>query len=302
MTVLAPAKINLSLRVLGRRDDGFHAIESLMVPISLCDTLEITPGGDAGLEFVCDDPSLPTDDRNLVVRAAKLFCTHQRREPDVRIALRKQIPHGAGLGGGSSDAASTLLGLDALFGTDLPLETLSELAAQLGSDVPFFLHRRAATVSGRGELVTPCDFPHTLPLLLIKPPFGVPTPWAYQRWRDSREIPGVSYEAQTLPWGELLNDLERPVFEKYLFLAQLKTWLREQPEVAGALMSGSGATVFAVLQEGALGSKLEQRVLENFGPNLWTTRCETNASVPPVAPTSSLWQNLRVEILLQAPR
>jgi 4-diphosphocytidyl-2-C-methyl-D-erythritol kinase len=273
--VSAPAKINLSLRVLGRRDDGFHAIKSLMVPISLCDTLEITPRAEVGLEFLCDDPSLPTDDTNLVVRAAKLFCSSQKREPKVRIELQKKIPHGAGLGGGSSDAAATLLGLDALFATRLPLETLSGLAAQLGSDVPFFLHGRAATVSGRGELVTPCNFPQTLPLLLIKPPFGVPTPWAYQRWRDSKEIPGVSYAAQSFPWGELVNDLERPVFEKYVFLAQLKTWLLKQPEVAGALMSGSGATVLGVLREKNHGANLAERVRAEFGTSLWTAVCET---------------------------
>ena len=273
MTCTAPAKINLSLRVLGRRDDGFHAIESLMVPVSLCDSLEVSWQEEAGITLVCDDPTLPTDDTNLVVRAAKLFCSTQGRAARLRIALTKRIPHGAGLGGGSSDAAATLLALDGLFGTKLPLSALSALAAQIGSDVPFFMHRSAAMVRGRGELVTPCAFPQALPLLLIKPPFGVPTPWAYQRWRDSREMPGVSFAAQTFAWGELINDLERPVFEKYLFLAQLKTWLRAQPEVAGALMSGSGATVFAVLHSAEGGAALEARVRAEFGAGLWIAAC-----------------------------
>jgi 4-diphosphocytidyl-2-C-methyl-D-erythritol kinase len=115
----------------------------------------------------------------------------------------------------------------------------------------------------------------TLPLLLIKPPFGVSTPWAYQHWRDSVEIPGVPYEAQGFPWGSLMNDLERPVFEKYVQLAEWKRWLLGQPEVAGALMSGSGSTVFAVLRDGGGGEALAQRVIAEFGTELWIGLAQT---------------------------
>lgn len=271
----APAKINLTLRVKGRREDGFHEIESLVCPISLSDTLEIETRKAGGLEFTCDDPTLPTGDTNLVVRAARLFCTSCGIEPHLRIALTKRIPHGAGLGGGSSDAAATLLGLDQIFGTRLGLEKLSAIAAELGSDVPLFLYRSAACVRGRGELVESVAFPHVLPLLLVKPPFGVPTPWAYRQWKDSREIPGVRYAEQEFPWGALHNDLERPVFEKYLFLAALKSWLLAQPEVAGALMSGSGATVFAVLRVKEASPVLAARVTEEFGENPWCCFAET---------------------------
>ena len=277
MEFLAPAKINLSLAVRGRREDGFHEIESVMVPVSVFDRLEIELRDEPGFEFACDDAALPVDATNLVVRAAHLFCETCGLEPWMRIALHKAIPHGAGLGGGSSDAAATLLALNGLFGTELPREALSEVAAQLGSDVPFFLHRSAARVRGRGELVVPCDFPHRLPLLLVKPPFGVPTPWAYGRWADAREVPGVRYAAQPFAWGELVNDLERPVFEKYLFLAQLKMWLLAQPEVAGALMSGSGATVFAVLREAGDAFPLGERLAGEFGTGLWCHACETIA-------------------------
>jgi len=130
-------------------------------------------------------------------------------------------------------------------------------------------------IRGRGERVEPVSFPHTLPLLLIKPPFGVPTPWAYQRWKEAEEIPGVSYAPQELPGGVLQNDLERPVFEKYLFLAELKAWLQQQPETAGALMSGSGSTLFAVLKEKSLGYALGERIEQCFGPGLWCFLCET---------------------------
>ena len=275
MEFFAPAKINLSLRVLGRRADGFHDLESLMCPVSLGDTLEVTRRAEGGLEFVCDDPTLPTGEDNLVVRAARLFCRTRGIEPDVRIALTKHIPHGAGLGGGSSDAATTLLALDRLHETRLARDTLAALAAEIGSDVPFFIYESAAVIRGRGERVEPVAFPHALPLLLIKPPFGVPTPWAYSRWKDAREIPGVPYATQTFPWGGLVNDLERPVFEKYIFLADLKAWLLAQPEVAGALMSGSGATVFAVLRDKESAAPLGARVTEEFGPDLWLCACET---------------------------
>jgi 4-diphosphocytidyl-2-C-methyl-D-erythritol kinase len=197
------------------------------------------------------------------------------REPHLRIHLQKKIPHGAGLGGGSSDAATTLLALNALFQTPLPRMELAELAAQLGSDVPVFIHERAAICRGRGEQVEPLAFPYRIPLLLVKPPFPVPTPWAYRQWLDAREIPGVSYTAQAFPWGELRNDLERPVFEKYLFLAVLKRWLLAQEEVAGALMSGSGSTVFAVLRDRVAAAPLAERAVGEFGHSLWLQPAET---------------------------
>jgi 4-diphosphocytidyl-2-C-methyl-D-erythritol kinase len=276
MEFFAPAKINLTLTVQRRREDGFHEIESLVCPISLGDTLRIEKREASGLEFTCDDPTLPTDDTNLVVRAARLFFAKCASEPRVRIALTKRIPHGAGLGGGSSDAAATLLGLEQIFATQLGLAALATLAAELGSDVPLFLHRSAARVTGRGEIVEPIAFPHALALLLIKPPFGVPTPWAYRQWKDSREIPGVNYAAQEFSWGSLSNALERPVFEKYLLLAALKSWLLAQPEVAGALMSGSGATVFAVLREKNSAATLTDRVRAEFGENLWCCAAQTD--------------------------
>ena len=271
----APAKINLSLRVLGRRADGFHDLESLMCPVSVFDTLDVTRRAEGGLEFVCDDATLPTGEDNLVMRAARLFCGACGIEPNVHIALTKHIPHGAGLGGGSSDAAITLLALDRLFETRFSREALAAMAAELGSDIPFFVYQSAAVIRGRGERVEPVTFSHALPLLLIKPPFGVPTPWAYSRWKDAREIPDVPYAAQAFPWGELVNDLERPVFEKYIFLADVKRWLLAQPEAAGALMSGSGATVFAVLRSKDDAVSLGERVAREFGTDLWLCACET---------------------------
>ena len=273
MQLSAPAKINLSLEVSGKRPDGFHEIETLMAPISLADTLSIDRTDAAGVVFTCSDSTLPAGDDNLVVRAASLFFERAKIAPGVRIHLEKRVPHGAGLGGGSSDAATTLTGLNALFGAGFDTAALSAMAAELGSDIPFFVYRSAAVCRGRGELVEPVEFDHPLPLLLIKPPFGVPTPWAYKHWKDSKELPGIPYRPQYFPWGRIVNDLERPVFEKYIFLALLKRWLLAQPEVAGALMSGSGSTMLALLRNAALAAVLRDKALTAFGDGLWMCAC-----------------------------
>ena len=276
MQVLAPAKINLSLKILGRRDDGFHDIETLATPITLCDQIEIEKS-DSGsqIEFHCDDPSVPAGGDNLIVRAAKGFFAATKLKRAISIELRKRIPHGAGLGGGSSDAASTLLMLNKLFETNLPREALAEIAETIGSDVPFFIFESAALCKGRGELVTPLRLKDKLSVLLLKPQFGVSTAWAYSHWRDSLEIPGVSDAAQEFARQPLVNDLERPVFEKFVFLAQLKMWLLKQPAVGAALMSGSGSTVFAVTRPNADADLLAKRAKSELDPELWTCACET---------------------------
>ena len=276
MQVFAPAKINLSLKILGRREDGFHEIETLIVPISLCDEIKIDKDdAKEGIEFRCDDASVPHGDDNLAVRAARTFLETAKVKSGVAIELKKKIPHGAGLGGGSSDAATTLLALNELFKTNLPREALAKMGETIGSDVPFFIFQSAAICRGRGELVTPLKFHEQLSILLLKPAFAVPTEWAYSRWQDSREIPGVPYAAQQNADQTFLNDLERPVFEKFVFLAQLKTWLLRQPEVGAALMSGSGSTVFAVTRPNADVDRLATRAKSELDPELWTGACET---------------------------
>jgi 4-diphosphocytidyl-2-C-methyl-D-erythritol kinase len=276
MQVLTPAKINLSLEILGRRTDGFHEIETLIAPISLCDEIEIElRSGKKEIAFRCDDASVPKGEDNLVVRAASVFFEETKITSGISIVLKKRIPHGAGLGGGSSDAASTLLVLNELFETNLPREALAKMAEMIGSDVPFFIFQSAAVCKGRGELVSPIRLREQLSVLLLKPQFGVPTQWAYSRWRDSREIPGVSCASQEFDGQTFVNDLERPVFEKFVFLAQLKMWLLNQPEVGVALMSGSGSTVFGVLQSKADASRLAKRARAELDPELWTCACET---------------------------
>jgi 4-diphosphocytidyl-2-C-methyl-D-erythritol kinase len=218
---------------------------------------------------------VPAGDDNLIVRAAKSFFAKTKLKPAVSIKLRKKIPHGAGLGGGSSDAASTLLALNKLFETNLPREALAKIAKTVGSDVPFFIFESAAVCKGRGELVTPVKLQQHLSLLLLKPAFAISTSSAYGHWQDSREIPGVSYAAQEFGEQTFVNDLERPVFEKFIFLAQLKRWLLEQAEVGAALMSGSGSTMFATLHVDADAEHLSRRAKAELDPELWTCACET---------------------------
>ena len=272
MEELAHAKVNLFLRVLRRRDDGFHEIETLMARITLCDSLEIQPAQQ--FEFHCDEPNLAGDE-NLVVRAARLFFSETKRDPNVSLTLHKNIPHGAGLGGGSSDAAATLRGLNRFFDAGISSEKLSGLAAQLGSDVAFFLSETAAICRGRGEVVTPAAFPAPLPLFLLKPEFGVQSSWAYSRWQATHEVSDAISQPQKFGHITFVNDLERPVFEKFVFLAQMKTWLRKQPEVSAALMSGSGSTIFAVMRPNADSDSIAKRAKSDLDPELWTCVCQT---------------------------
>jgi 4-diphosphocytidyl-2-C-methyl-D-erythritol kinase len=276
MQVFAPAKINLSLKILGRRDDDFHEIETLIARISLCDEINIDKdNAKQGIEFRCDDPLVPQGDSNLVVRAARAFFAATKVKPAILIELKKKIPHGAGLGGGSSDAATILLALNQLFDANLTREELAKLGATAGSDVPFFVFESTAICRGRGELVTPIQLPENLSILLLKPAFAVATEWAYSRWQDSRKISGIAYAAQQLADQTFINDLERPVFEKFVFLAQVKMWLLRQPEVGAALMSGSGSTMFAVMRSNTNVEDVAERAKSELDPELWTYACET---------------------------
>ncbi|MEO7101009.1 MAG: 4-(cytidine 5'-diphospho)-2-C-methyl-D-erythritol kinase [Luteolibacter sp.] len=268
LTLPAPAKLNLSLRVLGKRVDGFHEIDTLMVKLpGLADQIEFRASDT--FSFECNDPSVPGDESNLVVKAVKAYEAATGISCNHSITLKKVIPHGAGLGGGSSDAAATLHGLNQLHGYALAVDPLREIAAKLGSDIPFFMASGAARCTGRGEKIEQVPPPPGLRILLLKPSFGVSTPDAYGRWKTSHELPGISYSEQTAADISLGNDLERPVFQKHQFLAELKQWLLARRETTAALMSGSGSTVFAVLQDDADAEALAKAARFELDPGLW---------------------------------
>lgn len=265
------AKINLWLRILGKREDGFHEVETRLVKVDVADTVSLAlTGGAPGISLTCNIPGIPTDDSNLAIKALRAFEARAGASQGWRIHLEKRIPHGAGLGGGSGNAATILKAANQLSSNPLPLESLIEIAAGIGSDVPcFLLDTPAADGSGRGERVVPAEFPWQLPLVLIKPNFPIPTPWAYKNWSTSKELPGVLYAPQLCPWGSMVNDLERPVFEKHRLLPALKTWLLDHGGVRAALMSGSGSTMFAITHTEVQAAALAEEARQYCGDSAW---------------------------------
>ena len=263
----APAKINLYLHILGKRPDGFHELETLMAPISLGDTLEVELIGE-GVEFTCSDPGLADAKENLATRAARVFLDEFKLATGVRIHLEKAVPVGAGLGGGSSDAAAVLLSLRELTGVKCGDAKLAQLAARLGSDVPFFIYRTPAICRGRGEIIEAFELKEKLQGLLVHPGFGVSTPWAYKTYAQN---PCAGDTGRAFGGFTLRNDLEPPAFSKYMWLPTVKTWFRQQPEVLDALMSGSGSSVFALTESESGTRELRARFLAAFGETLFAT-------------------------------
>ena len=256
ITVHAPAKINLILRILDRRSDGYHNLWSVMQTVALEDEVQIRAASPGGIRLTCDTELLSTDSSNLVYRAAAAVLDQASLSLGLDVELRKRIPMGAGLGGGSSDAAATILGLNQLLKLGWSREQMQSVAEQLGSDVPFFLFAPAAVVSGRGEAVKPVWMEESRWVVLAKPGFGVETKWAYRELAASRtdarplSSPHLAIDRQSrLTWTQLVtaaeNDFEAPVFARYPVLREIKDALRTQGADL-ALLSGSGATMFGI--------------------------------------------------------
>lgn len=269
----APAKINLGLHVLRRRPDGFHDVETVMLPIGWRDTLTVVPA--RPFRFTCSDASLPTDGRNLCVRAAEALAAAAGVEPRGHLHLDKHIPHGAGLGGGSSDAAHALRLLAEFWGLAPEPGELHGLAAALGSDVPFFLLDEAMIATGRGERLAPlASEPYRLPyaLTVVMPPVRVSTAEAYGLVRpNDRARPdlGAIVRSNDLEWWrrELVNDFEAPVAARHPEIRAARQRLQE----AGAgfvAMSGSGAAVFGVFEQ-AEDARRAAEAAEESGHRAW---------------------------------
>ena len=278
----SPCKVNLLLNILGRRPDGYHELETVMQPVAIFDRLVFERGG-AAVDLSCTDPSLPTDSRNLVHRAATAFLAAAGIKEGIRIHLEKRIPLAAGLGGGSGNAAVTLSGLNELFGQPLAAERLNEIAAALGSDIPFFLQSRPALATGRGEQIQPLEPFEALrnaAFVLIHPGFGIATAWAYQqlaRFPDAlygkpgraRSLLRRLREADLATAGkEFYNSLEAPALEKFPLLALFQKFLRENG-AAATLMSGSGSTTFAVTRDYDAARALHEEFKAKFGDSYW---------------------------------
>ena len=255
MKIKAPAKINLNLRILGRLNDGYHLIDSLMVPISLYDVIEIRKarGRQTALTVRSDHPEVPDDKRNLAYQAAALILAQSGIQEPVHIRIRKKIPIGAGLGGGSSDAAATILGLNRLFQLRMSSRKMATLASRIGSDVPFFIYQQAARVGGKGDKVKPLKTVPFLWMVVLYPGFPVATGWAYQNFSvkltkgaRNTSIIGSLKDSRRLA-RVLINDLEAVTLPRYPKLAVLKERLLAEGALA-ALMSGSGSSVFGIFE------------------------------------------------------
>lgn len=251
VSFLAPAKLNISLRVFGKRPDGLHQIRSVMVPVSLYDEV-IVEQVSAGISVEMDDPMVPGDERNSCHRAAVLFRDWSGVPGGVRIRVRKAIPVQAGLGGGSSDAAATLKGLIALTGKSPPPKTILSLAAAIGADVPFFMLGMPALVEGSGDLLTPVEWQVPFFAVIVMPPFGLSTREGYERLcREASDSPGREDPPSFREWGDLVmavgNDFESAWEHDRREISAIKKELREEGAEAAAL-TGSGSAVFGLFQ------------------------------------------------------
>lgn len=256
LTLHAPAKVNLTLIVGARRDDGYHDVSTVMQTVGLYDTLTLSGGG-SGLTMTCTDPDLPTDGSNLVLRAAALFCQELHLPvPDLHLHLQKRIPSQAGLGGGSSDAAAVLRALRTLYAPDISDGRLETLAARLGSDVPFFIRGGTQLATGRGEVVSPLSPLTAGWFVVVKPDEGYSTAEMYRRLdepgsvlvRNSRYMQdAVAANNVHAVAVELHNSFER-VVPKDSSLRTIKDALRAQGAL-GTLLSGSGSAVFGLFDD-----------------------------------------------------
>jgi len=264
-TAKAPAKLNLRLKVTGRRSDGYHELVSLMVPIDLSDLLEFRVIPEE-IEIVWEGLPVPLDEHNLVRRAAEAFFHRSGVKGGVSVSVNKNIPVAAGMGGGSSDAAATLLSLNRLWSRPLSAETLREVALQLGADVPFFLEPRPCIARGIGEILEPVDRWPTLWYLIVTPRFHVSTAWVYGNLKlglTSNEYDRIKEQLrkESLVLSQLLeNDLESVTSAKFPILDRIKRTLLDAG-AEGALMTGSGPSVFGVFGSRDQAKQALERIL-----------------------------------------
>ena len=251
LRLAAPATINLHLEILGRRADGFHALETVFQTIDLHDIVGVARAAGTGIELDCSDRSLPGDAGNLAWRAAAAVQARRPHLGRVLITLDKRLPAGAGLGGGSSDAATVLRALQRLLPDPLPADELAAIAAELGSDVPFFLVGGTAHALGRGELLTPLPDLPRLPVTILKPAHDLPTPAVYRALTDDERGPRAARGAAW--WRETLSRAPAPVLENRLTapalrlepqVGELLGWLAQTG--VPHLLSGSGSACFAL--------------------------------------------------------
>jgi 4-diphosphocytidyl-2-C-methyl-D-erythritol kinase len=279
---MAPAKINLFLKILNRRSDGFHEIESLMQKIGLFDILHLSRQGKS-VSLSCQGRAVPQDRKNIVFKAALAFFANARITPGIHIILEKRIPVAAGLGGGSSDAAAVLLGLNSLLAADLEPKFLMDIGLQLGADVPFFLQDYSGAVAtGIGECLQKALPIKDYWILLVNPGFAVSTKWVYENFpltscsnpyilARGREMDGDFHIVSPGLFEELGNDLEAVTINRYPQIGDIKKELKKAGAVT-ALMSGSGPTVFGLFAVQELAQRSFLQFTKEYGDNVFLVR------------------------------
>ena len=283
MRIRAPAKINLSLRVVGKREDGYHLLDTIMLPVSLYDEIEIrkakakAKSAGARITIRCDHPLVPRGEKNIVYDAARILMQQAGADQPVHIRIRKRIPVGAGLGGGSTDAAATLIGLNRLFKLHLTQTRLEKLALSLGTDVPFFIRGRPARARGIGERLRPLRGLPNLWMVIIYPGFPVSTAWAYENLSIKLTKPIVntsitsSLKSLDKLAGLLVNDLESVTLDRYPKIRLLKEKLLRAGALGG-LMSGSGSSVFGIFESKRMAQRAYNKLRHEEGVQAFLVR------------------------------
>ena len=282
LTIKAPAKINLFLKVLNRRPDGYHEIESLMQKIDLCDILHFSRHGE-DISLSCPETTLPEDQGNIIYRAAQAFFSATGIKAGIKIILEKKIPIAAGLGGGSSDAAAVVIGLNTLLKSNLGREELLDIASPLGADVPFFVEAySAAMATGIGDKLEQVKSLEGFSIVLVNPGFGVSTKWVYENFPlTSNSNPYILARGQKVAenfhaaapglFEELGNDLEVVTINRYTEIEHIKKELK-QAGAATSLMSGSGPTVFGLFLSKEDAERSFKQLCNKYRGNVFLTR------------------------------
>jgi 4-diphosphocytidyl-2-C-methyl-D-erythritol kinase len=250
--VKAPAKINIGLYVTEKRQDGYHNIETIFYPINLYDIIKFEDSD--YFSFSSNLKNLPTDSTNLIIQAKNILEDYSGEKLNIKIFLDKRIPLGAGLGGGSSDAAVTLVKLNELAGLNLSTNEIFDLGLSLGSDIPFFINPQPSFASGRGEYLQSQLIDLELPLVIVNPGIIISTKWAYSQIQPDipnfnlKELGVLDWEHLRLYTDKIMNVFEKPVFEKYPLIKEIKS-LHYKLGAVFSLMSGSGSTVYGIYSD-----------------------------------------------------
>lgn len=259
------AKINLSLKILGLRADGYHEIDSQMQTVSLCDEIELSVSG-SGVSVRCDSPLVPSGEANIAYRAARHFLDFCKIDAGLNVNINKRIPVAAGLAGGSSNAAAVLNGCDILFKTALSRTQISSLGADVGSDVPFCLVGGRARIRGRGEIVEQLSILPKMHFVLVVPDIKVPTKWAYEefdRWAMRKKGTMRHLEPRDSANETFMNDFEEAISSKFPEIKRIKQVLLSAGSTA-ASMSGSGPAVYGLAQDEAAAKRISEVLLKDF--------------------------------------